>query len=96
CDRVARAQRGADAGGAALAGRQNMINALKRLQGAHEAPDVPDEMAAFAINAGRVHALFSSHPPLEKRIAALEAMESDGPIQTAPAKRVGSSGIPKI
>ncbi len=86
----------ADAGGAALAGRQNMINALKRLQSAHEPTDVPDEMAAFAINAGRVHALFSSHPPLEQRIAALEAMTEDGPIQTAKPTRRGSSGIPKI
>lgn len=61
----------ADAGGASLAGRQNMINALKRLQAAH-APRMPDEMAAFAINGGRVQALFSSHPPIGKRIAALE------------------------
>lgn len=62
----------ADAGGASLAGRQNMINALRRLQASHQAPRIPDEMAAFAINAGRVQALFSSHPPLEKRIAALK------------------------
>lgn len=61
----------ADAGGASLAGRQNMINALKRLQAAH-VPRMPDEMAAFAINGGRVQALFSSHPPIGKRIAALE------------------------
>lgn len=61
----------ADAGGAALAGRQNMINALKRLQQAGEAP-VPDEMRAMAINAGRVQALFASHPALEDRIAALQ------------------------
>jgi len=61
----------ADAGGASLAGRQNMINALKRLQAAH-VPQMPDEMAALAINGGRVQALFSSHPPIGKRIAALE------------------------
>ncbi len=62
----------ADAGGASLAGRQNMINALRRLQSANRAPKIPEEMAAFAINAGRVQAMFSSHPPLEKRIAALQ------------------------
>ena len=62
----------ADAGGASLAGRQNMINALKQLQAAHHAPRMPDEMAAFAINGGRVQALFASHPPIEKRIAVLE------------------------
>lgn len=64
----------ADRGGAELAGRRNMINALKALQAAHDAPPMPDEMRAFAISAGRMQAMFSSHPPLEKRIAALEAM----------------------
>lgn len=66
----------ADAGGAALAGRQNMINALRRLQASNERqlPEtpLPDEMRAMAINAGRVQALFSSHPPLADRIAVLE------------------------
>ncbi len=65
----------ADAGGANLAGRQKMIAALKRLQAAHDAPPLPEEMAAQAINAGTVQAMFSSHPPLEERIAALEAMQ---------------------
>ena len=63
----------ADAGGAELAGRQNMINALKRLKGASEPADMPDEMAALAINAGKVQAMFASHPPLDERIAALES-----------------------
>ncbi len=62
----------ADAGGASLAGRQNMINALRQLQNSRHGPKMPDELAAFSINAGRVQALFASHPPLEKRIAALE------------------------
>tara|TARA_B100000513_G_scaffold178689_1_gene96448 strand:- start:649 stop:1572 length:924 start_codon:yes stop_codon:yes gene_type:complete len=65
----------ADRGGAELAGRRNMINALKRLQAAQDGPPMPDEMKAFAISAGKVQALFSSHPPLQKRIEALEAME---------------------
>lgn len=65
----------ADAGGARLAGRHKMIAALKRLQAVHDAPPLPEEMAAQAINAGRVQAVFSSHPPLEKRIAALAAMQ---------------------
>jgi len=62
----------ADSGGAQLAGRQKMIAALRRLQAAQDAPPMPDEMAAMAISAGRMQALFSSHPPLETRIAALE------------------------
>ncbi|PIW28881.1 MAG: hypothetical protein COW30_06425, partial [Rhodospirillales bacterium CG15_BIG_FIL_POST_REV_8_21_14_020_66_15] len=76
----------ADRGGAELAGRRNMIDALKRLQGAHDAPPMPDEMKAFAINAGRMQALFSSHPPLADRIRALEAMEG-GDARPAPARR---------
>ncbi len=63
----------ADAGGAALAGRHNMIAALERLWGLRHAPPMPDEMRAMAFDAGRVQALFASHPPLEARIAALRA-----------------------
>lgn len=63
----------ADAGGAALAGRGKMVAALRRLQQAHDPEPLPDEMAAFGINGGKLQALFSSHPPLDKRIAALEA-----------------------
>jgi heat shock protein HtpX len=61
----------ADAGGAELAGRQKMIGALQALQRASNTEPLPDEMAAFGIFGGRVQALFSSHPPLEKRIEAL-------------------------
>lgn len=67
----------ADKGGAELAGRQKMINALKRLKQASEAnraETLPDEMAAFGIFGGKVQALFASHPPLERRIAALEQL----------------------
>ncbi len=67
----------ADAGGASLAGRQNMIHALQRLKAAQHAPKMPDEMAALGINGGRVQALFSSHPPLEKRIAALQQVNQE-------------------
>ena len=65
----------ADEGGAALAGRDKMIRALKRLQG-DTAEDLPGEFAAFGINGGAptgFRALFLSHPPLETRIASLEA-----------------------
>ena len=65
----------ADAGGARLAGCDNMIAALRRLQAVHEAPDLPQQMAAFGIRGGRVDGLkrlFMSHPPLGKRIEALE------------------------
>ncbi len=62
----------ADEGGGELAGRQKMINALRRLQQAHDPQPLPDEMAAFGISGGKLQALFASHPPLEERIAALE------------------------
>jgi len=61
----------ADQGGADLAGRQKMINALARLkQGQTES--LPDEMAAFGISGGKMAELFASHPPLDKRIEALQ------------------------
>ena len=60
----------ADAGGAALAGRHKMIAALQRLQQASAEP-LPDEMAAFGIAGRGLHEFFATHPPLEKRIAAL-------------------------
>jgi len=61
----------ADAGGANLAGRQKMISALQKLQASQKA-EMPDEMVAFGINSGKMQVLFSSHPPLEKRIEALQ------------------------
>jgi heat shock protein HtpX len=63
----------ADAGGANLAGRQKMIGALRALQRAHDAPQLPGELAAFGINGGGVQRLFMSHPPLEERIEALQS-----------------------
>ncbi len=63
----------ADEGGAKFAGRQKMIAALRRLQACHDMPaQLPSEMTAFGIRGGGVMEWFASHPPLEKRIAALE------------------------
>lgn len=65
----------ADRGGAQLAGRESMINALLRLQRGH-AEALPDKMAAFGISGPLGHGLkrlFSTHPPIEERIAALRA-----------------------
>jgi len=65
----------ADAGGAQLSGRNNMIAALERLKSAQE-PALPGQLAAFGIGGGRgkgLQALFMSHPPLEERIAALQS-----------------------
>jgi heat shock protein HtpX len=65
----------ADAGGAALAGRERMIGALQSLQRAHDEP-LPSHMSAFGISGGEGRSwtrLFMSHPPLEERIAALRS-----------------------
>ena len=61
----------ADQGGAEYASRQGMIGALKRLQQG-QAGELPKQLAAFGINSG-VKSLFSTHPPLEDRIRALES-----------------------
>ncbi len=68
----------ADAGGARLAGRQNMIGALRSLQrNVERAEPAPQAIAAFRIsNPGGYARLFMSHPPLEERIARLEQMRA--------------------
>ena len=65
----------ADTGGATLAGRQNMIAALRRLQTTTRLVDNSQpELATLKISGGRAMMLFSTHPPLEQRIAALEKL----------------------
>ncbi|MDR9499104.1 MAG: protease HtpX [Hydrogenovibrio sp.] len=63
----------ADKGGAYLAGKENMIAALQRLQ-TMQPGQLPDQMAAFGISAApsKFGDLFRSHPPLEDRIASLQ------------------------
>ena len=66
----------ADEGGARLAGRQKMADALRALKRVSEPEDLPGEFAAFGISGGMgggLKKLFMSHPPLDERIAALEA-----------------------
>ena len=63
----------ADAGGASLAGRAKMIAALQKLQAGHGESQLEGQLTAFGISGKRATAeLFMSHPPIEKRIAALQ------------------------
>lgn len=68
----------ADAGGAHLAGKEKMIGALRALSGVYG--DVDNEHQALATlkisgqSRRMVSLLFSTHPPLDERIRALETM----------------------
>lgn len=63
----------ADAGGARLAGKEKMIAALERLKGSLD--QIDDSQKAFSSmkisGRSKFAELFSSHPSLDKRIAAL-------------------------
>ncbi|PIE40623.1 MAG: protease HtpX [Gammaproteobacteria bacterium] len=67
----------ADEAGATLADKQSMIHALQRLKAEQQLPaQLPDTLAAFGIRSGAgkgLAHLFATHPPLDTRIAALQA-----------------------
>ncbi len=67
----------ADRGAAQMMGQPNsMINALARLGGMHaEGAEMPKNLAAMGI-AGGIGKLFSTHPPMQERIAALRAFQA--------------------
>ena len=64
----------ADEAGAALTSNAAMASALMRLKETYDQPsDLSGELVAFGIRGeGKLSALFSSHPPLDDRIAALQ------------------------
>lgn len=61
----------ADSGAASLVGKEKMIAALQRLQKGSE-PKLEGSLMAFGISGKRSAGLFMSHPPLQKRIEALQ------------------------
>jgi heat shock protein HtpX len=65
----------ADRGGAQLTGKHKMIAALEALADSHRLPQPAGDpaLATMKIDSGGVQALFSTHPPLEERIAALRS-----------------------
>jgi heat shock protein HtpX len=65
----------ADRGGAELTGTGDMVGALQALKRSH-GPSMPARLQLFGINTGALGgfmSLFTSHPPLDARIAALRA-----------------------
>ena len=76
CAYSRRREYAADAGSARLLGTpQPMINALMRLDRLVSAP-LPESLRAFGINDGKSKkvSLFSTHPSIEDRVAALEQL----------------------
>lgn len=68
----------ADAGAAGLVGPEPMIKALQRLRGPVDNEPLPQELSAFGIRGGSAFSeLFSSHPPIERRIERLAAQVSN-------------------
>jgi heat shock protein HtpX len=68
----------ADAGSAGLVGAPKMIAALERLKGG-SGEALPEQLNAFGISGGvrgGFALAFSSHPPLDERIARLKAQHS--------------------
>jgi heat shock protein HtpX len=64
----------ADAGGAELQGSAAMASALNRLRTMRDAPSqLPDNLSAFGIRGEGMFKLMATHPPLEERIARLQA-----------------------
>lgn len=67
----------ADAGAAAISGRDKMVAALQKLRLTAGQPHLPDQVSAFGISGntgGGLKRLFMTHPPLEERIEALKRM----------------------
>jgi heat shock protein HtpX len=64
----------ADAGGASLESPAAMASALNRLRAMRDAPSqLPDNLTAFGIRGEGMLRLMATHPPLEERIARLQA-----------------------
>jgi heat shock protein HtpX len=69
----------ADAGSARILGTPRpMVSALKRLGGVEDGGGLPKEVSAMGITGagGGMLSLFASHPPIQARIAALQAAQA--------------------
>jgi heat shock protein HtpX len=85
----------ADAGAVELTKRPDaLISALRKISGREEIPDVPASFQAMMVSS-HIESLFSTHPPLEKRIAALEKYAGATEIGTLVAQ-LGRSRTPLV
>ncbi len=70
----------ADAGGAHLSGRDNMVAALERLKANYQLPPMEEQPALATLKisgkAGGLMKLFSTHPDLDDRIMRLRQMDA--------------------
>jgi heat shock protein HtpX len=76
----------ADAGAVELTKRPEcLVSALRKISGREEIPDMPAAFRAMMISS-RIESLFSTHPPLEARIAALEKYAGAAEMEAAAAQ----------
>ena len=66
----------ADAGSAEYTGSSRKMTAALRRLGGMTTQQLPENMQAMGITGGKLSSLFASHPPIEKRIAALEGIRN--------------------
>ena len=85
----------ADRGGASLAGRERMLGALRRLAANQQLVDPQHQaLATLKINGTRGWMVFfSTHPPLEARIAALERVKRSGQLVSSSAPETAAGGV---
>lgn len=65
----------ADEMGAKLAGKENMMNALRKLGNIDTQP-LPEKMVSMGIAGGTFAQLFSTHPTIQKRLENLKKFKS--------------------
>jgi heat shock protein HtpX len=65
----------ADSGSAGYLGSPRKMAAALRRLGGMATQQLPESMQAMGVSGGKLSSLFSTHPPIEKRIAALEGRQ---------------------
>jgi heat shock protein HtpX len=85
----------ADAGAVELTKRPEcLVSALRKISGHEEIPDMPAALHAMMISS-RIESVFSAHPPLAARIAALEKYAGAAEMEAA-AAQLGRGRAPLV